>query len=69
MSTCLPEIIKDAIAREMGELPIGHYPHPTLERMALCGREILGIPTFGEFALCTECAVLAAAQDRTPPPE
>lgn len=47
------------------DLPIGHYAHPfdPSKRTALCGVEILGIPTFGEFVLCEDCLWLRAAHD------
>lgn len=76
MSSCyvpneLPLVVKDAIAREMAELPVAHYIHPDdpSGRTALCGVEILGIPSFGKFQTCSLCVVLFTAQDWEPLPE
>jgi hypothetical protein len=42
-----------------------HFPHPhdDSQRTALCGRAILGVPAFGEYEVCVECAVLHMAGD------
>ncbi len=60
-----PSLVKDAIARELSELPIGHYmhPHDPSGRTALCGAEILGVESFGEFETCFKCQVLYATGD------
>jgi hypothetical protein len=63
-----PLIVEDAIQREVWR-PIAHYLHPDHPsgRTALCGVEILGVPTAGaEFTLCNVCAVLRQAQDWAP---
>src|SRR5581483_1404186 len=55
-----PLIVEDAIQREIS-LPIGHYAHPRdpSGRTALCGREILGVPT-GDIPceVCLDCQTL-----------
>jgi len=54
-----PLIVEDSIQREAW-LPIGHYLHPDdpSGRTALCGVEILGVPSFGEFTVCEDCLTL-----------
>jgi hypothetical protein len=70
MSICLPETIRNAIAREIAgdNLPIGHYVHPDdpSGRTALCGVGIHGIPSFGDFVVCTDCRTLRMADDAAP---
>ena len=71
MSSCyitneVPVIVKDAIRREVADLPIGHYLHPDdpSNRTALCGAEILGVPTGDiECVLCSKCAEIKATLD------
>ena len=68
-----PLLIEDIIAQDVhpgDDLPIGHFVHPDdpSGRTALCGVEILGIPTFGEFEVCTDCRTLRMAQDAAPLP-
>lgn len=65
-----PLIIEDAIQRETWPL-IGHYPHPTLERTALCGIKIIGCYNDGsdELAICKDCQALHAAGHAAPLPE
>jgi hypothetical protein len=47
----VPSLVKDAIAREMADLPIAHCLHPDdpSGRTALCGVEILGVSSVGSF--------------------
>jgi hypothetical protein len=67
----VPSLVKDAIARQMAELPVAHRLHPDdpSGRTALCGVEILGVPSFGTFETCLKCQVLFEAQDWEPLPE
>jgi hypothetical protein len=47
-------------------LPIAHHLHPDdpTERTALCGAEILGIPSFGEHLVCEKCLAFLEVNDR-----
>jgi hypothetical protein len=63
-----PKIVEVAIRRETAPL-IGHHlhPHDPTGRTALCGVEILGVPTNGiEHVLCFDCGALAMAGDWAP---
>ena len=62
MTTLVPEIVKDAISREVNApfVPVGHYVHPSdpSGRTALCDAPILGIPAFEPFETCPKCILL-----------
>jgi hypothetical protein len=63
-----PLIVEDAIQRETYGPLVGHFLHPDdpSGRTALCGVKIYGIPTFGEFQVCTDCRTLRMAGDAAP---
>jgi hypothetical protein len=70
VSICLPEIVKDAIARSI-DCPIAHYSHPVDEsqRTALCGVEILGVEASEPYVLCSTCEYVAARANWSVLPE